>query len=644
MRKPICLLFMLGLAIFVKAQDGKRDSLLKLLPLAKEDTARVMLLLEIADLYETNNQDSSIYFLEQSKRLSTSLKFTKGLYTYYNQSAIVSFTKGDYAIAAEQHKEALNYARQLKDSSRVIAILGNMAIVYSYLGDFQKQLEYSLQVRKASEETGDSAKLSGIYHGLANAYINLKQYRRSADFALLSLRIHTEFKKRNDYINRVYATLAQDYEGMKMTDSALFYYEKAKQESVLLNDKYAEGIIYGYLSNLYAANNQFEKMQKSAEKSLELARELQSRQMVASSLYDLAYANFLNGNNAKAKKGIYEALEIASNDSLRDELRNIYLVLSYIAARDGDFETSMMAKKKTDSLQEAVLNEQVVKSTTELEKKYESEKKDKQIKLQQAQLQRRRIFSYILIASVFVILVISFLISRNYKQKQRLQRQRISELEKEKQLASAEAVLKGEEQERTRLAKDLHDGLGGIMSGIKYSLQTMKRNLVMTAENQQAYERSMDMLDSSINEMRRVAHNLMPEVLVKYGLDTALNEFCSDVNQSGALQVSYQSIGMDKLQIDQTPAITIYRIVQELINNTMKHAAAKTAIVQVSNTNSMITVTVEDDGKGFDPDILRLAKGIGWSNIKSRLGYLGGKLDVRSEPGKGTSVHIELNI
>ena len=224
-----------------------------------------------------------------------------------------------------------------------------------------------------------------------------------------------------------------------------------------------------------------------------------------------------------------------------------------------------------------------------------------------------------------------------------MQEQRINELETQQQLTATEAVLKGEEQERTRLAKDLHDGLGGMLSGIKYSFQTMKRNLIMTPDNQQAFERSMDMLDSSIKEMRRVAHNMMPEALVKFGLDVALKDFCNDINQSGALQVNYQSIGMDNADIEQTTAITIYRIVQELINNTMKHAAARTAIVQVSKTNGKISITVEDDGKGFDPAIVSHAKGIGWNNIQSRVEYLKGKLDVKSEPGKGTSVHIELN-
>jgi signal transduction histidine kinase len=152
------------------------------------------------------------------------------------------------------------------------------------------------------------------------------------------------------------------------------------------------------------------------------------------------------------------------------------------------------------------------------------------------------------------------------------------------------------------------------------------------------------MLDSSIKEMRRVAHNMMPEALVKFGLNTALKDFCNEVNQSGALQVSFQSIGMENTLIEQTIAITIYRIVQELINNTMKHAAAKKAIVQVSKMDDQLSVTVEDDGIGFDISILNQSKGIGWSNIQNRVDFLKGTLDVQSEKEKGTSVHIELNI
>ena len=247
-----------------------------------------------------------------------------------------------------------------------------------------------------------------------------------------------------------------------------------------------------------------------------------------------------------------------------------------------------------------------------------------------------------MIAGGVALLIISLLSFRNYKQK--LQQQRINELETEKKLTATEVVLKGEEQERTHLAKDLHDGLGGMLSGIKYSLNTMKQNLIMTPDNAKAFERSIDMLDSSIQEMRRVAHNMMPEALVKFGLDTALKDFCTDINKTGAIKLSCQTLGLENTVIDQSVSVAIYRIVQELINNTMKHAAAKNAIIQISKNDGLISITVEDDGKGFDTKILQSAKGIGWSNIQSRVEYLKGSLDVKSSQEKGTSVQIEISV
>jgi two-component system, NarL family, sensor kinase len=642
MRASICLFFFLISAMPAMAQPEKKDSLLKLLSAAEEDTSKVMLLLEIADDYETNNQDSSIYYLEKSKQLSDRLKFKRGLYQYYTQSAIVSFTKGTYDLSMRQSNDALAVARELKDSNLIVNMLFNTAIVYQYLGQYDKQLEYSLKGLEVIERKNMVQKLSSAYHNIGNTYHALGQYRKSIEYSLLSLKFHQQTKS-NEYPNRVYASLGQSYGLMGNTDSALYYFNIAITTSVELNDKFAEAAIYGFIADSYASRNEFKKMLAVSEKSLQLSRELQSSQGIANSLYNIAYANYFNGNNAVAGKYINEALDIAIKDSVQDVLKNIYIVLSYITAKDNDFKTSLWAKHKSDSIQEAVLNEQVVRTTTELEKKYESEKKGKQIILQQSQLEKRKLLNYVLISSAAALLILSLLGYRTYNQKKKLQQQRIAELETQQQLTATEAVLKGEEQERTRLAKDLHDGLGGMLSGIKYSFNTMKGNLIMTPENTRAFEHSMDMLDSSIKEMRRVAHNMMPEVLVKFGLNTALEDFCDDINQTGALQVSYQSIGMNDAVIEQITAITIYRVVQELINNTMKHSSAKTAIVQMSKTYQRINITVEDDGKGFNTDILEESEGIGWVNIRSRIGYLQGTLDVQSEPGKGTSVHIELN-
>jgi signal transduction histidine kinase len=137
---------------------------------------------------------------------------------------------------------------------------------------------------------------------------------------------------------------------------------------------------------------------------------------------------------------------------------------------------------------------------------------------------------------------------------------------------------------------------------------------------------------------------MMPEALVKFGLDVALKDYCKDINQHSALQVNYQSFGLADEAIDQTMAITVYRIIQELITNTLKHAAAKIAIVQITKTNEQLVMTVEDDGKGFDTVILKQSKGIGWTNIQHRVEFLKGNLDIISQPDKGTSVHIEFGI
>ena len=247
-------------------------------------------------------------------------------------------------------------------------------------------------------------------------------------------------------------------------------------------------------------------------------------------------------------------------------------------------------------------------------------------------------------------MIVGFLVYRNLrhrqqlaKQQDELQQQRIRELEKDKQLEAVDSMLQGQEEERSRLAKDLHDGLGGLLSGVKFSLSNMKDNLIITPDNMTVFERSLDMLDTSIKELRRVAHNMMPELLTKFGLDEALKEYCNSINATNLLSVKYQSIGMDT-RIEKSAEIIIYRIIQELLNNIMKHAAAKEATVQLIKEEGRLSIIVEDDGKGFDSALIKDNKGAGLTSIQSRVDYLKGQLDIHSETDKGTLVNIEFNI
>jgi signal transduction histidine kinase len=171
----------------------------------------------------------------------------------------------------------------------------------------------------------------------------------------------------------------------------------------------------------------------------------------------------------------------------------------------------------------------------------------------------------------------------------------------------------------------------------------MKSNLIINHENVVMFERSLDMLDTSIQELRRVAHNMMPEALTKFGLDEALKDYCNNINNSQIVQVKYQSFGMEE-RLDSSTEIIVYRIVQELFANIFKHARATEVLVQLLKEGDRLSIAVEDNGLGFDVKDLETNKGAGWSNIRSRVDYLKGKLDLHSGQGEGTSVNIEFHV
>jgi two-component system, NarL family, sensor kinase len=227
------------------------------------------------------------------------------------------------------------------------------------------------------------------------------------------------------------------------------------------------------------------------------------------------------------------------------------------------------------------------------------------------------------------------------KQQQEIQQQKISQLEKDKQLLNIEAMLKGQEEERNRIAKDLHDGLGGLLSGVKLSFMSLKEKLPVTSEGESGFEHSTRMIDRTITELRKVAHNLTPEILMKFGLEEALREFCGSIEASSDVKVVLQLLGKHRKLVSHAES-AVYRIVQELVNNALKHAQAGSILVQLTYHDEKITLTVEDNGKGFDTTELLSKNGTGISNIQHRVNYFKGMIDIDSMPGKGTSITIEL--
>jgi signal transduction histidine kinase len=366
-------------------------------------------------------------------------------------------------------------------------------------------------------------------------------------------------------------------------------------------------------------------------------------------------ALFFNEKFTEAETYFTNVLQLS--DQLEDNqlLKDVYGMYSYLLLKKGNIKAFDVYRQKIDSLTLLENKNLVTRATKDMEARYETEKKDNQIQLQSSSLRQKQLWNYLLIGAIAGLGIIGFVSFRGYRNRQKLlmqekalQKQQITQLEKEKQLAATQAVLQGQDEERGRLAKDLHDGLGGMLSGVKFSFTSMKENMVMTPDSQQAFARNMDMLDGIIRELRRVAQNMMPESLMKFGLNAALQDLCNYVQQTGVLKVDYQNLGFRDVSIEKNVSVHIYRIVQELLNNIIKHAKATKAVVQVAYDNGHCSITVEDNGTGFNAINLdqppRQRNGIGWLNIQNRVTSLKGKMDVQSSEKTGTSVFIEFDV
>jgi two-component system, NarL family, sensor kinase len=592
--------------------------------------------------------------LQLIRNSGTQLKFSITQPWLYYYDALVLYYNTQYIASIILLEKARLEISRADESPGILACAATMynltGLNYSNINDWENAQANYQNAITVFEKINDSAGISRIYMNMAYIFIDYQDWTNAAVSLQKSLKyMGKEGDKGTQVIT--FSSLADVYSKSGNKKEAAIYLNKS--DSVLKLNKTIEGYLFNYLAKgqCYYQLHQFDEALKYSIPAITFARQWNDSAFVATA-FELTARIFRGKKNyAQALRYLSDGMAIADRFNYLG-LRKINLLeQKNIYTETKQFQKALLASEQlisiTDSLNKLMNNNRRIINDAS----YESDKKEKKIstleqenELQLLRIKQKNYFNYFLLGSIVSVLVFSFLSYRNYRQKQKLQQQRINELETQQQLSATEAVLKGEEQERTRMSRDLHDGLGGLLSGIKFSFQHIKQNVEMTPKNAKAFDRSLDMLDSSIHELRRVAHNMMPEALMKFGLDPALKDFCNDINQTGILNVTYQSIGLEEAKIDQTIAITIYRIVQELINNTLKHAAAKQAIVQVTKSNHQLTVTVEDDGKGFDTAVISNTSGTGWINIKHRVDFLKGSMDLHSEIGKGTSVLIELNI
>jgi two-component system, NarL family, sensor kinase len=301
------------------------------------------------------------------------------------------------------------------------------------------------------------------------------------------------------------------------------------------------------------------------------------------------------------------------------------------------------------------------KKAVTLKEKYEQQKKDKEIaekdkkialikveKLE-AESKKKSYFIYSLIGGLLLVTLLFFAIFKGNKLKQKqflalkdieIGKQKIEELLKKQELKSINAMIEGQEGERKRIARDLHDRLGSILSMVKIHFKSVEDNLdALKVSNLKQYEKANELLDSACDEVRKISHDMTSGVLSKFGLVAALEDLKDTLEQSEQLEVEFVTHGLDN-RLENEVEIAVYRIIQELISNTLKYANATELSIQLLKSKNGLNVIVEDNGLGFDTK--KEAKGIGLKNINSRVSALDGELNIDSIIGKGTTITIDI--
>lgn len=335
-----------------------------------------------------------------------------------------------------------------------------------------------------------------------------------------------------------------------------------------------------------------------------------------------------------------ELEEIVKNGLLTRDLYNNKIVYAQLAGVNelmGNYQEALKMSNIANKLSDSIQKVQLLEKMNEMETKYKTVEKEKLILNLRAEKERSQFKIFLFLGMAILLFFIALFVTFFYRKQRKLNTQiqlnheiALEKLAKEKQLQISESMLRGEEQERQRIAQDLHDSIGGMLTGLKFKIAgDMAKSATLADEIPQK-------LNDILGEVRRISHNLMPESLRQFGLIPALEQLCITMKNS---HVSIQFENYEpELDVDFKKGLAIYRIVQEAISNALKYSHADSIIVQVSKTEAVLHVLIEDNGRGFDSSVLNY--GLGLNNMVNRVKWINGSIDIQSTLGSGTQIEI----
>ena len=650
------LILVLALSLPCRAQQNLnsnyRDSLVRVLTGKNTDSIKARVSFLLSDDWSYSDTLKSKHYLAQGRKYANGNRYLTALYNFYEGQLVFEtnmpkaeqfYLKADSLLAPFKTTEAYKFRARA---------LHNYAVVRQFANDPKTMM--AVLIDKAiplMRLAGDKNYLAQYYGDVALVFMNQWQYDKAQSYYDEAIEILKQTPRKPDdaylYIDAITNLLYLDrlVPAKKLINQIRSLIVPNTQLEI--NFQTVEGLYF-------KGARQYQNALASLDKGLAIANKMNSPYDQSKILFQKYKVYVAMGSYGQAKNQLLQVITTKGMKFNRNRL-TYYYELGETYAKLGNMKEAYNWQKKYGVLLDSLAQSKMRDEINALEVRFKSAESQKKIGALNAANERARLqakndylIRWLLIGIVLVLLVaviVGWFFYRNSKklalQKEQIYKQELENVAQQQQIKIAQAVLNGQEEERNRVARDLHDGLGGMLANVKLNLSDLANDAPHHGKNLALV---VDQLDGSIKELRRIAHNMVPEMLLKLGLETSLKDLCESVPRE-TLAIHFQCFGIKNNTLLVPEQIAIYRIVQELLTNVVKHAQAKTVLLQCTQNETLFLITIEDDGKGFDSDRLIAKQGMGLFNIKNRIDYLNGKLEVLSAKNKrGTIINIELNV
>jgi signal transduction histidine kinase len=551
----------------------------------------------------------------------------------------------------------LKDARESKNNAALADSYYKMAI---YEEDVKKNsevaFEYFIRAKQYYEREKNLAQSNKINRIIAKRYFK-------SGFQNESIKIYQELieyyqsTKDSRSLAYVYFELSQVYRDKGESDKAL----NAINKAIAINKSIRDTTLIIDVSFEKIENhmklNEADSALITCGKAFNMASIIKDKHRMSKSLYYIGYINYIKKDFDKAIKYLGNALTTNQVVSYDEDRRNVYQLLSLSYAKKALHKEAYIYSVRFNKLSDSILNNDRIKAINDLTIKHKAAEKDKDFRLLEIEnksvLQKilmTRNSLYFVAAGCIALLFALYYVIRFYTQKIGIEKiindqqheidsQKIRELEDNMKIASMQSMIVGQEKERERIASDLHDSLGGLLSAVKLQFDHVKTKLNGHV-NLEQYQKATNLLDTAVEEVRNISRNLQPGALKDLGLVSAIKDLINRFDSENYPEIYFQYYNLEE-RVDEMTALSIYRIVQELINNTVKHADANEILIQITREGDEIIMEYEDDGKGINMENKK-RKGMGLDNINSRVNYLKGNISVNSKQNEGVSYLIRI--